>query len=98
MSDIAAVGGSGAGRFDPIHEAAPRVAGDRSTPGRVDRPSDRVELSDRARLLSKLSQLPAVRQDLVDQVRRQIEAGEYDTPGRLDGALDGLADDLDITA
>ncbi|MBX3377654.1 MAG: flagellar biosynthesis anti-sigma factor FlgM [Phycisphaeraceae bacterium] len=98
MSDIAAIGGSGAGRLDPVNEAAPRVAIDRPAPGRVERPSDRVELSDRARLLSKLSQLPAVRQDLIDQVRRQIEAGEYDTPGRLDAALDGLVDDLDITA
>ncbi len=96
MADIAAVGGSGAGRLDPVIEAAPRMVSDRSSPGRVERPSDRVELSDRARLLNKLSKLPAVRQDLVDQVRRQIESGEYDTPGRLDAAINELVDDMNV--
>lgn len=97
MSDIAAVGGSSAGRLEPMIEAAPRSWGaDRAAPGRIERPSDRVELSDRARLLNKLSQLPAVRQDLVDSVRQQIESGEIDTPGRLDAALDSMIDDSEL--
>jgi hypothetical protein len=61
------------------------------------RPSDRVELSDRARYLAKLAQVPTVRQGLIDQVRSQIEAGVYDTPERFEAALDGLIEDADQT-
>jgi negative regulator of flagellin synthesis FlgM len=95
MSDIAIVG-SGAGRLDTSAEVFSRVQSRSPGAGRTERPSDRVELSDRARLLNKLANLPPVRQDLIDQVKREIENGTYDTPGRLDGAIDHLADDLDL--
>lgn len=94
MADIAPVVGPGTGRLDVVTDAQVRPV-PRPVPGRTERPSDRVELSDRARLLNKLINLPDVRRDLVDEVRRSIEAGTYDTPERLDGALNGLADDLD---
>jgi negative regulator of flagellin synthesis FlgM len=94
MSDISAIVGSGAGRLDTSAEFISRPS--RASPGRSERPSDRVELSDRARLLNKLANLPPVRQDLIDQVKREIENGTYDTPGRVDGAIDSLADDLDL--
>jgi len=35
-----------------------------------------------------------VRQDLVARVRREIQAGTYDTPEKLEAALDRLADRL----
>lgn len=95
MSDIAAIVGLGAGRLDSSAEVVSR-APTRPSPGRAERPSDRVELSDRARLLNKLANLPPVRQDLIDQAKREIENGTYDTPGRMDGAIDHLADDLDL--
>jgi negative regulator of flagellin synthesis FlgM len=46
-----------------------------------------------ATYLSKLSALPQVRQDLVNSVREQIAAGTYDTPERLDAALNVLLSD-----
>lgn len=95
MSDIAPVVGPGTGRLDTSTEAVVRTASN-SVPGRIDRPSDRVELSDRARLLNKLASLPAIRQDLVDRVRREIEAGSYDTPDKVEGAITNLVDDLDV--
>jgi hypothetical protein len=84
------------GRPVAIDRTADRPArpGDRIS----DRPSDRVELSDRARYLAKLQQVPAVRQGLIDQVRARIEAGTYDTPERFDAALTGLIEDADLTA
>lgn len=97
MSDIAPIVGPGAGRIDPATDSSSRIVS-RPAPGRTERPSDRVELSDRARLLNKLANLPAVRKDLVDEVRRSIQDGTYDTPERLDGALSGLADDLESMA
>jgi hypothetical protein len=57
-----------------------------------------VELSDRARYLSKMAELPPVRSELVDAVRRQIEAGTYDSTDRLDEAIRNLAEDLELDA
>jgi negative regulator of flagellin synthesis FlgM len=94
MSDIAAIVGPGTGRIEAPVEVVTRPA-PASSSGRTERPSDRVELSDRARLLHKLANLPPVRQDLIDRVKREIKEGTYDTPGRLDAAIDSLADDLD---
>ena len=51
---------------------------------------DKVELSQHAQLLSKLADIPAVRQDVVDRVKAQIAAGTYDTPEKLDFALERL--------
>ena len=59
------------------------------------RTSDRVELSDRARYLSKLKELPEVREDLVNSVKAQIEAGNYDTAERFDTAVNALIEDLE---
>lgn len=58
------------------------------------RTGDRVELSNQARLLSKLKQLPEVREGLVNSVKSQIDAGSYDTDERFDTAVNALLDDL----
>ena len=55
--------------------------------------ADRVELSDVARWLDGLRQLPEVRHDRVTQVRQQIADGTYDTDERLDRALERFLDD-----
>jgi len=57
--------------------------------------ADQVELSDRARLLSKLRETPEIRQDLVDRVRSEIADGSYLTSDKLDSAADNLLTDLD---
>ncbi len=57
---------------------------------------DRVELSDRAQLLSKLRESPAIRQDVVDRVRGEIASGSYLTPDKIEGAADNLAADIDL--
>jgi negative regulator of flagellin synthesis FlgM len=93
MSDISPVQGFQAERLEPIADRhGPRPAG--SAP-RPERPSDRVELSDRARYLSKLAALPDVRSELVERVRREIAAGSYETDERLDGAVSHLLDELE---
>lgn len=97
MSDIAPIS-TGASRM-PDHP--PGVSEHRPAPGRADavaRPSDRVELSERARLLSRLAEPLPVRHELVNRVRAEIEAGTYETSERIEGALDGLAEDLDLSA
>ncbi len=58
------------------------------------RPSDRLELSDRALLLSQLREQPDVRTDVVDRVRAQIADSDYPSDETLNIALDNLAADI----
>lgn len=79
---------------------------DRATPpaSRADnqpapaRGADRVELSEMAKYLSMLKELPEVRQDLVERVRQEIETGEYETPERLEQAAEEVIRELDLLA
>lgn len=59
------------------------------------RGGDTVQLSDQARLLSKLKQLPEVREGLVNSVKAQIDSGNYDTAERFDTAINAMLDDLE---
>ena len=74
-------------------EKASRTASTTSSTSSASRTSDRVELSDQARLLSKLKQLPEVREDLVNSIKSQIDSGNYDTEERFDTAINALIDD-----
>jgi negative regulator of flagellin synthesis FlgM len=58
------------------------------------RQPDAVQLSEKAQLLSKLSQTPEVRWDKILEVRRQIEAGTYDSPEKLDKAIQKLLEEF----
>lgn len=60
----------------------------------IDRGSDRLEVSELATYLSKLSALPPVRTELVDTVRRQIADGTYETPEKFNAAVEELLKDL----
>jgi anti-sigma28 factor (negative regulator of flagellin synthesis) len=55
--------------------------------------TDRVEISDAARLISELSSMPKVREDRIDNVRKLIESGKFETPERLEGALERFLDE-----
>ncbi len=64
---------------------------------RVDRDTDSVELSPNAQRLALLDRvlndLP-VREDLIDHVRQEIAAGRYDTPDKVNHAIDQLLNDF----
>lgn len=62
---------------------------------------DRVEISSEAKAradvagyVQALKNLPEVRQERIDAIRKQINEGTYDIDGKLGDALDGLLDDL----
>jgi anti-sigma28 factor (negative regulator of flagellin synthesis) len=55
---------------------------------------DRVEISEHAKLLEKLSEIPSMRTEKIEELRRLIEAGEFETPERLAGAVDKLMEEL----
>ena len=94
MQEIPSIGPGGVGPINRAAAAQPyHGSGKVPTPNGV-ASSDRVELSDHARLLDRLRQLPEVRTELVDRIRREIADGAYDTPEKLDGAVRELLDDV----
>jgi len=53
-----------------------------------------VEISTTAALAAKVQEIPDIRADLVARVRREIEAGTYETPERIEAAVERLLYDL----
>ena len=45
-------------------------------------------------MVEKLSQVPAVRMEKVEEIKRLIEAGEYETSERIEGAARKLLAEL----
>ena len=93
MADIAPIcSGSCAvpSSFDESRRISPVEVGASPRP----RDDDRVEVSELAMYLSKLRDMPAVRGELIDQVKREIADGTYLTADKLDAALAELAREL----
>ena len=88
--------------YGPAHLHGAQPVGPPHT-ARVSKPSapdaagpiqDELEISDAARLLEKVNDLPDIRQDRVDQIRTQIAAGTYETDEKLQVALGRLLDEI----
>lgn len=73
---------SGIRRFDAADASSPSFG------------EDRVELSETARLLNKMRDMPDLRHDRIADVREAIVRGDYDAPARLDAALDKMIDEI----
>ena len=67
-------------------QAAGQTAGVRGT--------DRVDISPAAEAAVRAAESGEVRHELVNQIRDQIAAGTYETPEKLDIALDRLLDEI----
>lgn len=57
-------------------------------------PRDHVEISPLGQMLDGIGQLPEIRQEKVDEIRRHLAAGSYESPEKLEVALDRLLDEL----
>ena len=77
---------------EPIPQRVPSVGPVR----KADRgdPEDSVTISDVARLKAKLADLPEIREELVNSVRAEIEAGTYDTIDKVHIAAQKLLAEL----
>ncbi len=95
MSEVSPIQSVQAGR-SVSGPAAPGRDAQNVEPAPLRRGTDRVEVSAVAMFMSKLRQLPPVRQDLVDQMREQIASGTYDTPEKLDAAIDEMLRDAEL--
>ena len=69
-----------------------RTAGTQATPGAGK--VDRVDISPAAQAAVDAAEGKGVRQDLVNLIRGQIAAGTYDTPEKMDIALERLLDQI----
>ena len=85
----------------PVGPASPTAADARTkseaaTPPAAaqNRGQDEVQLSDLAKLKSKLRDLPDIREDLIRTVKRQIADNTYVTDERLDVAADKMIDEF----
>ena len=57
-------------------------------------PRDQVEISPLGQMLDGISRLPEIRHEKVEAIRREIASGRYDTPEKLEVALDRLLDEF----
>ena len=65
-----------------------------SAPNQAGQIQDELDISDVGRLVEKAKDVPQIRQNLVDRIRGQIADGTYETPDKMDLALDRLLDEI----
>lgn len=65
-----------------------------SQPSRTAGPVDQLDISPAAQEAVRAAETGEVRQELVANIRRQIAEGTYETPEKLNRALDGLLDEI----
>lgn len=92
MTNLSPIEAGSAGRLASLKPAAEREAARGTTKPR--RGDDRVEVSDAARFLAKMNAMPEERTELVNEVRAQIADGSYDTPEKMDLAIDSMIEEL----
>lgn len=55
---------------------------------------ERVEASEVAKLAAKIGQIPPVRKELIEQIKAEIDAGNYENPHRIEVAVERLMEEL----
>jgi negative regulator of flagellin synthesis FlgM len=69
-----------------------RTAGSQATS--TSGPVDRVDISPAADAASRAAETSGVRNELVNLIRSQIASGTYDTPDKMDIAMERLLDQM----
>ena len=80
----------------PIRTPAPATP----SPGKVvQKPAtttDNIEISAAGQMLDKLQQSPEVRAERLAQIKAAIDAGEYETPAKLEAALERMINEIGL--
>jgi len=87
-------GAGGAQGPQPIYPRLAAFSVDAGQTVHAGTPRDQVEISPLGQMLDGISQLPEIRQERVEEIRRQIAAGAYETPEKLEVAVDRLLEEL----
>ena len=72
-------------------------AADTVRPAGLEMPRDEIQISPEARLLDEISRSSDIHQSRIDEIRRMIASGVYETPEKLSVALNQLLDELQGT-
>jgi flagellar biosynthesis anti-sigma factor FlgM len=80
---------------NPIQKSIPTDATS-APPTSPSRGSDKLELSGASSMLATLKAGGDVRADKIADIRAQIDAGTYETDDKVNGAVDGLLDDMNL--
>lgn len=91
MNDIAPIGRP---NYTSLGNTSQRGISTSAPANHTQRGSDEVQLSDSARYLSQLRQMPDVREAKVAEIRAAIDDGTYDTEEKVDAILEPLMDEL----
>jgi len=87
-------GPHGPNGLTPIFPTRLAAGAESVRPASLEMPRDEIQISPEARLLDEISRTTEVQQGRVDEIRRMIASGVYETPERLSIALERLLDDL----
>ena len=55
---------------------------------------DEVNISDAARFIEQVGEVPEMRQDRINSIRREIANGTYETQAKFDVAVERLLDEI----
>ncbi|MEN6665637.1 MAG: flagellar biosynthesis anti-sigma factor FlgM [Phycisphaerae bacterium] len=83
---------TGAGAPCPVEAAGPIAS--KGAAHRLGQAADTVEISTAAKLAMKIRDVPEVRTELIARVKEEIAAGTYETPEKIDAAIEKLMADL----
>ena len=87
-------GPHGPNGVSPIFPHRPAGAADSVRPAGLEMPRDEIQISPEARLLEEISRSGDVQNGRVDEIRRMIASGVYETPEKMAVALDRLLDEM----
>lgn len=87
-------GPHGTSGLSPILPNRPTGQADSVRPAGLEMPRDEIQISPEARLLEEISRTSDISQERVDEIRRMIASGVYESPEKLSVALDRLVDEL----
>ena len=83
-------GVSGPNRID-LHRVHAQRPGELDASKQV---RDRAEISEEARLLSKLAEVPDVRLGKVNELKQLIASGRYETPERIEKTVERILEEI----
>ena len=87
-------GAGGAQGPQPIYPRLAAFGVDAGQTVNAGAPRDHVEISPLGQMLDGISRLPEIRHEKVEEIRQQIASGTYETPEKIQIALDRLLDEL----
>ncbi|HTI51025.1 MAG TPA: flagellar biosynthesis anti-sigma factor FlgM [Planctomycetaceae bacterium] len=83
------------GASAPVSRTSPvQAAGPAAPAAPPAAPRDEVEISSVSRMLDDASRIPGVREQRLEQIKAAIEAGTYETPEKLQIALDRMLEQI----